>query len=332
MHLQQSDCSVRYAQDTNDFTYVLPFYRLVYVVDSESIECYRSEREALNHLKYKEKILYFIGENNFKLTEILYKWSVQKNKIIYVTRGVYSELIPLTIDDFANIAPTFWNYAPSVGGPRPIRYEDYFFSLARYHHLVRPNCWIYPKFKKHLLCPYLSFLHPGSYEALARLVGLIGDPRWFQSVALVNDTDIYSVIASYLGMRSGMRASFFGTIDTTTPMDYAVLSWYHNWLINDVVSDPYCSVCVRFPDLSCPDVGLAFIRKMYTKFDKFTLPKQIIRVSRYFVQFLVDYWLWVEAKSLNQDYGFPEFSYLPTEDRERIKKFAEMLDKVSSID
>lgn len=332
MHLQQPDCSIRCVQDTSAFTYVLPFYKLIYLVDSESIKCYRSEREALKDLKYRDKILYFIGEYNFRITEYLYKWAAKKEKTVYVTRGVYNDLFPLTIDDFANIAPTFWNYAPSVGGPRPIRYEDYYFSLARYHHLVKPNNWLYPKFKKHFLCPYLSFLHPGSYEALSRLVGLIGDPRWFQSIALMNDTDVHSVIASYLGMRSGMRANFFGTIDMVTPMDYAILSWHHNWLVSDTVSDPYCSVCVRYPDLHCPDVGLTFIRKLYTKYDSINFPKQIIKVARYFVEFLVDYWLWIEAKNLKQDYGFPDFDYLPKEDRERIKQYVEMLDKVSSIE
>lgn len=314
---------LRQVQQTDDVAYV--FFRgpVIYCAYRGDLTAFRSSKLAIAQLEKYQTILISVSRAHYDILEDLYRRHNAGRQTVYVVSPVsFDAVFP---DDIYATMLSSWNYPKSIGGPRPIRYEDYYFAYVHRQLFNNGANYVYPAFCEHILHPYISLLNIADWESLARIVGLIGDPRWYYDQTENQDRTIYRNIMRGLGI--SLEAAILpnpGVSYTVTPWNFAVSSWFDRDLIpvyGDNYADDRGAVCE-----SCGVVGSFIMRRLLQRWDgEYDTKASMLfyKNTKLFLTFLVDVWLWVEASVESRGYDFPAFSYLSEPEREELVDYLE---------
>ena len=310
----------------DDVAYV--FFRgpVIYIAHRGNISAFRSTRKAISEFNKYSSFLVCVSRTHYRILEDLYQRHNSGNQTVYVVSPVsFDTVFP---DDIYATMLSSWNYPKSIGGPRPIRYEDYYFAHVHKNY----SCdglekYVYPEFCDHILHPYISFFNVADWEALARIVGLIGDPRWYYDQSESQDKTVYRNVMCGLGIRlEAVFMNLFGSV--TTPWDYALAAWFDSRMI------PVLGDTRDFFDTTSDQdemLGSWVMRKLMRHWNgEYGMESATLfyKSTKLFLTFLVDLWLWVESSAEVKGREFPTFPYLLDAERQRLINYLSTVESV----
>lgn len=190
----------------------------------------------------------------------------------------------------------------TFGGWRPINHDDFFYAGTHTTLRMFPATPISRKFREHTFWVPSKFFTIANEEALARVIGYIGDPRWY--IKYRNDgTPSLKRIYDTLGL---WRENLYSVIESEldfVPEKYCVLFWYSNSYAYEAMNNIHKfgpDVLGDVPGLLPGDV---FYRYLYDELQKektdilfgskpFIGPMRVIyKATKYAVGVLMKLWL-----------------------------------------
>jgi len=247
------------------------------------------------------------------------------------------------------------NISRSVGGCRPICYEDYFFAkVNKYTQLLEDHSkqQLINAALKHILWVPCSFFSIQDPYALAALIGGIGDPRWYRLPTAVSLGDFHliankfrypktKIIPLLESLKFGHPKVYRGDLD-----EYSIFAWFdfkyvHEALNNVLKFLDETATWTRadeqpIPGLRAGDVFVRYLIRLLIYYDVNyddnenyrKLGKAVVETTRHFLDTLLNLWLWAIERNRVPDYACP---YLPILNKDEIDALVEFVGNAENI-
>lgn len=184
----------------------------------------------------------------------------------------------------------------SLGGPRPICFDDFFYSVINMSQAAAPNTDILELARAHSFWLPSKFFTVTDEESFGRILGVIGDPRWY--IFYKNNTRRYKVIYHLLGLYEEDFCELpFNT--RFSPAKYCLDAWFLNTFAYEAFSN-YSAFGIDKLDASLIGLrpGDVLYRKLWLELKNSnslvtldSIASPLYKITKFFITTLVDMWI-----------------------------------------
>lgn len=301
--------------------------------DDKHLEVLSTAEEVINYIDQQKQLTFRVApspELGNVITTLYNKWISGEIERPWIHKCLDLDFLSFSEEGLRALYEYIFeqNIPISLGGPRGLTFDDFCYGQTWMMVQSMPEAFFLPLVGKHSFLPLTKFFTIPNEEYLARLICLIGDPRWYLNADSKNElSDLYFLL--------GLKWKNFILI-LSRPREhslerYSLFSWFDSHLAFEALNNIHTYGTEKLSD---GIVGLrpgdVFYRMLYneihsrtldyTSDKRYSFSRCVYSTSKKFIMMLTKIWLAFLNLGRSSESLFVADYELPLE-KEEFKRF-----------